>query len=369
MAIDFFGKGFSEGVGIGLPLGVSAYNQGATRRENSEEKLREQQLKIAKQNQQTRDFANLTGQDITLDEYGVAQVKTPEGWLFNEDKTKYAELYAGIGNEYQETYKGLVDQNKPDYVGGGQRYYNPETNTYDVKMLNRKSGQMESVGVDNDYNKVLFDEVIDGVVDVDGTKFGTKGRRSRLKVYEKKGKDGQHQFEILDKGLLSSGSNSSKSKDDAWFEGKLADIQERVDNIQNKRKTYVSGKFPDEQAREMFLTGMRSDLNELSLEFLNLGSPQAKDEMLKMFKEGKEVIQSGGTAGGLQINRQQYYEMKKKEVSDAWVAGEWGYRDAMAMLNFLNAKFGLYPEYEDAQKNSDDLEFDTILNETQLEKK
>lgn len=373
MANNFW-KHASDSFTKSVPYGATAYLTHKKQQQSVDEKLAEKQQKIAIKNQQTKDYAQLTGLEAQYNEFGEAQLKTPEGWKPIEPSPEdLATLFPQIGNEYQQAYTNLMKQNAPDYVGSAQRVYNEETGVYDVKQMNKKSGQIEVIGTDPDYNRAIFDQTIRGEIEIDGQKFGTKGRDTRIKVYEKKDKDGNPYVESLDLGMTrTSGGKSAKNLDDVDWLAKVSDIDERLDNIKLKQNQYFYGKFPpadaDGDPRELVRTAINSDLNEVATQYMKMGSEPAKDYMVEIFKEGKDQILNVGIAG-TSLSRKQYYEMKRQEVSEAWIAGEWSERDATLILNFLDAKFNQYVPSQNTKRNQDDMEFDDILNSVQLEKK
>lgn len=361
---DSFGRGFSEGIKQGLPLGVTAYLTGEKNRIDVEKELLKRQEKIAKRNKEIEAYSKLTGLPVETDPTtGQMSIGKPnEDWEFKKNEKLYAELFPELGNEFQQAYTGLEKENTPEYVSYKTRW-NPEKKQGEVTAIDKKDGNTVVIGVDPTYKpKKIASDIINDEVEINGQKFGKKGRRTRLMAFE----DGTYQ--TIDLGIKSK--TGDKSLTDLEFELELADLGERVDNSRTKRNTYVTGKFADDTARDAYRDGINSEFGELSLQFAKLGSPVAQQEILNYMKDAKQLLKGGTvTAGSLPLDRKAYYEMKKEEVTAGWIAGEWSYRDAMVLLQFLNAKFNQYIPYENSQRNDDELDFDDITNEIQLEKK
>ena len=359
-----FGTNFLDEYSTHLKTGAASALSGQKNRLSVEEEMRKRQEKVAKKNKQTEGYAELTGLPLETDPFTGEKTigAAPEDYSLPEfDQARYAQLFPEIGNEYQQAFTGLQKANdtSPDYVGIKSQW-NPETKQGEVVGFNKNTNEKTVIAVDPTYKpKKVMSDIIEGVVDVDGEKFGKAGRRTRLMIFE----DGTHKQ--IDLGIKSK--TGDKTTDTLEFELGIADLSERVDNVRTKRNTYVSGKFADEQAREAYVTGMRSDLNELALEFAKLGSQTAQKEVLEIFNQGKILI--GNPVGAMRLSHKDYYERERDRINDEYIAGEWGYEDATAIQQFLSTKYELYIPYEDSKREEDEFDFDSILNETQLEKK
>jgi len=368
MKQDFWSH-LSDSFTKAVPYGATAY----LKQQDLDEKLAEKQQKLAVKNQQTRDYAKMTGQEVEFDQYGQAKIKTPDGWKFVEPvPADIAQYFPTIGNEYQQAFTELQKTNKPDYVGTPQYVYNDESGQYDIKQLNRKNNQMETLGTvsPNDFKRVKFDQTIRGEVEIDGVKFGKKGRDTRIKVYEHKDKEGNPYVEQLDLGITKTG-KGAKTLDEVDWLAKMSDIDERLNNIKVKQNQYLYGKFPpkDESgydARELVRQSINADLNEIATQYMKMGSPVAKNVMMEIFKEGKDLTKSNNATigvGAIPLTRTQYYQQKREEITQEWVAGGLGDRDAEVILAFLDAKFNQWIPSQDTKRNDDEVDLDSILNE------
>lgn len=377
MAIGFWGNA-SESFKKSVPLGATAYIRQKELNQDAETKLEEQRKKIAIQNQQTREYAKLIGAEVEFDTYGEAKVKTPEGWKYVQPSVgQIAESLPLMGNEYQQAFTQLQKENTPDYAGTPQYVYNDELGNYEIKQLNKKSGQLETIGTatTDQFKRVKFDQTIRGEVEIDGQKFGKKGRDTRIKIYEHKDKEGNPYIEQLDLGMTKRSSGSGKKElynlDDVDWLNKMSDINERLEGIKVKQNNYLYGKFPapDEagyDAREMVRGSVNADLNEVATQYMKMGSPVARNVMLEMYKEGADLTKSNNGlygAGAMPLTRTQFYQMKRDEVTADWIAGEYSDRDAEVILAFLDAKFNQWIPSQDSKRNDDELDLDSIMNE------
>lgn len=365
--------GFTKGINTGMTLGLSRIKQ----EKDAQEKLDEEKKKLAVKNQQTREYAKLIGAEVEFDMYGQGKIKTPEGWKYvSPSAGQIAETLPLIGNEYQQAFTQLEKEKAPDYAGTPQYIYNEEAGNYEIKQLNKKSGQLETIGTasTDQFKRVKFDQTIRGEVEIDGQKFGKKGRDTRIKVYEHKDKDGNPYVEQLDLGITKKSSDGKKelyNLDDVDWLNKISDINERLDNIKIKQNNYLYGKFPppDEAGydpRELVRQGINSDLNEIATQYMKMGSPVAKNLMLELYKEGADLTKSNNAkygAGSMPLTRTQFYQMKRDEITADWIAGEYSDRDAEVILAFLDAKFNQWIPSQDSKRNDDELDLDTILNE------
>lgn len=375
MATDFWSQ-LTDSMQKAVPYGATAYIQKQKMDQDAQAKLEEQRKKIAIKNQQTRDYAKMTGQEIEFDMYGEAKVKTPEGWKYvSPSKEDIAQYYGSIGNEYQQALTQLEKENKPDYVGTPDYVYNEETGVYDITQLNRKTGQVESIGqaTTDQFKRVKFDQTIRGEVEIDGQKFGKKGRDTRIKVYEHKDKEGNPYIEQLDLGITKTGKGKTPlyQLDEVDWMNKMGDVNEKLDNIRVKQNNYLFGKFPpaDEAGydpRELVRQSINSDLNEVATTYMKMGSPTAKQIMVDMFKEGAGLVSGKGgniSAGAVPLTRVQYFQMKRDEITADWIAGEYSDRDAEVILAFLDAKFNQWIPSQDSKRNDDELDLDSIMKE------
>jgi len=151
----------------------------------------------------------------------------------------------------------------------------------------------------------------------------------------------------------------------------MSDIDERLNNIKVKQNQYLYGKFPpkDESgydARELVRQSINADLNEIATQYMKMGSPVAKNVMMEIFKEGKDLTKSNNATigvGAIPLTRTQYYQQKREEITQEWVAGGLGDRDAEVILAFLDAKFNQWIPSQDTKRNDDEVDLDSILNE------
>lgn len=374
MPIQNFGTNFKEAFSKGLPIGSQAYQKDQQRRIAVEEELRKQKEKVQKQNQQKQKYAELTGQKYAVDPMtgDVVIVNDPEYEFRQPSPSMMAQLFPEIGNEYQQSFTQLQKQhkeeNEPDFVGTPQYVWNQGEQAYDVMQMDRKSGKPVKIGSDPNYSKRLTSNVVDGVVVIDGVKVGTHGRKSRIIIYQETDKDGKHKFDVFDLGRKagSSGSGDEKSNELLAFDLDVADLQTKVDSVINRRDRYIRGKFSDEQARDSYRHGINSALNELSLQYAELGSQTAQKRVQEILAEGRRRIGKEKT-----VNRQQYYQQKKEEIEQEFVEGKWGHgeeahQDVQAIYKFLETKYKLWVAPEDSQQADDEDMMNDIFDEINL---
>lgn len=370
-----FEKGFGRGVSDPniFQLGVKSYQTGLERRRDAEAEIEERRQKLAQQNKQTEAFANALGIDIYNDpvtgEKRIPEIRTDQPFERPDPRTE-AMLFSQMGEQQQQAYGEIIDRTTPqeDKYTTPKRTYNPETDTYDLMSFNRTKGVMEKVGVDDTFNRKKFSGVITGQVELDnGEKVGQPNRKTYLTVWEKGNK-----YDVQDLGRVKSGSGSGAESDvntdELKFQLELADLGTKIDTVRSKRDKYLRGKFADEQSRDAYRDGINSSLNELALEYASLGTIPAEQEILGIMADANRIIGKETVGGVGTVTRKQFYETTKARIIDEWNGGIWGYEDAMAILQYLNAKFNLFLDYADPKRDSDELQLDMddIINQTKI---
>ena len=347
---DKFGTQFTRSFLTGLPIGVQSFQAGQKRRADTDEKLRELQEKQRQKNKEVSSYAELLGVDIKTDpSTGEVTTDIPEGFEFSQpSEDLMARLFPEIGTEFQQTFGKLKKESEPNLVGY-KRSFDPESGAGQVTAIDTKTGGVVRVGDDPTYQpKKLHSDIIEGVTTFDGEDIGTKGRRTRLMIME----DGTYQTIDLGKIRKGSAGTTQKPLDLIAFELDLADLTEKVDNTVTKRNTYLTKKCADPEARDAFRDGINSEFNEQAWEYAKLGSRTAQAEILEIFKQGKITI------GDPKVTRKMYYEQKKHEVEQEYIGGVWGYKDSMAILQFLDKKYNQWLPYEESKREDDELKFE-----------
>lgn len=350
-----FGIEFNKTFEKGLGLGVANYQADQKRRLDIEEETQKRITEANKKNAETKAYADLLGVPYDVDPVtGEFKVNVPKDYTFKTPSPSLqASLFPEMGNEFQQAYNMMekeykASQKPPVYVGK-KSSYDPETKMGIVTGIDPKTNSRVQIGVDPYYKpRKTQSDVIEGVVEVNGQKFGTAGRRTRLMTFE----DGTYQTQDL--GKVKSGSGG-KSTSEMEFELKVADLEEKVTNTKQKRQTYLTKKFADPEARDEYRDGINAELNEIALSYGKMGSPVAQKEILTIFKDGKDVIKKENN-----IDRKKFYEEKKNKVEQEYISGEWDHRDATAIMQFLDAKYNLYLPYEDAKREEDEINFDEL---------
>ena len=361
-----FGKGFLSTFDTGVKLGASGYERIASQRQDAQKLLDEQKKKIAENNLQQKAMAEMLGVPLDADPVtGELTYKIPDNFQFTPPTdAKVAQYFPQIGNENQQAYNSMLTNYKkettPDYILTRSEF-NPDTGKGQIVAFNRKTKKMDVLAEDPTYQpKKVSTDVIEGKTDINGQEYGKSGRRTRVIRYE------NGKVDTIDLGRVhTSSAGGDKPVSQLDFELNLADYQERVDNVKNKRNTYLSGNFADPQARDAYKEGINSDLNELALGFAKLASKPMQQHIVDTFKTGNKLIAEG------KKTRKAFYDEEKQKLEEEYIEGKWGkgqdaYQDVLSMQKFLETKYGLYLDYEDAKKNKDSALFDDILNNTKL---
>jgi hypothetical protein len=228
----------------------------------------------------------------------------------------------------------------------------PETKKGIVVGTNLKTGEVEKVG-DNPLHipKKVSTTVRSGMFEIDGEMMGKKGNRTQVIEYE----DGS--VELRDLGKIGSRSNSGKEDTELDFELNIADVQERADNIQNKRDRYLGGDFEDEFTREDFRTGINSDYAEIALEITRFASDKADKKILEIFHRGQKIFKGQRP---FRMSRELFYEQELEKITEQYSNGEMDYEDYQAVAKFLEFKYKRYLQAEDSRRDSNEINFDNF---------
>ena len=195
--------------------------------------------------------------------------------------------------------------------------------------------------------------MIEGVQEVEGEMVGTVGNVTRVVKYE----DGSFDFQKKSRIKRGGSSASDKTLDQLGIQYDLADVQTKVDAVLNKNETYLKRDFTTPQGRKTFLNGMRSQLQELSLEVAKTGKGQPwfkqnQQDILDIMDRGKESI------GNKKMKRGTFYEIEKEKLVDRSLNDEIGHNELTIQLKFLETRYKLYPKYQDSEKEKENLLFD-----------
>jgi hypothetical protein len=280
-----------------------------------------------------------------LEEALLMEQMSPEG------RSVYKDFIKREQPSISDLYFGAKEMKHPDREGGGLYGYNKET------------GELELISDNPNYQPKPITNgsyVIYGTAKIGDETVGLTGRRTRV-VELDNGK-----FKLQDLGKIPSGSKGTrKEKDDLEFEIAMSDYQNSADGIANRREQYLSKDFSKvggETSREDYRVGYNSAMNELALRTLNLGSKEARDEGMRIFNESQTMVanMNSGAIALSNVDRQNFYDAKKDEIlSNMKPSGKWSFRDAQAIIKFLEFKYDRYL-YQEGSRADDELLFENL---------
>lgn len=263
-----------------------------------------------------------------------------------EGRSVYNDFIKREDPAISDTYFGVKEMKYPDKEGGGLYGYNKETGEQEL-ITDLPNYQAKPV-TGGSY-------VIYGTADLQGEQVGIKGRRTRI-VEMEGGK-----YKIQDLGAIPSGSKGTKKeKDGLEFEIAMADYQNAADGLANRKQQYLTkdfSKIGGESSREDYRVGYNSGMNELALRTLNLGSEEAKNEGIRMWNQGQHMVRGGqltGALSGTDMSREDYFDAMRDEIlSNTKPSGQWEYKDAQAIIKFLEFKYDSYLAKADTEADED----------------
>jgi len=355
------GQSFIEGLGIG----AANFRSAERNRINLEELQRQQTEKVVKSNQEKMAFFGALGLNPSMNsvtgeievtgrpsqittESSVSDVVAGKGQFDVSEKpfqrqpaTREALLISQMSPEGRQAFNKFLKREEPAKITDTHFSFSRDRIKGERKItaIEKSTGDRVVVGDDvNGVPKKVDSFIGNGKFDVGGEQVGVKGRKTRVIKFD----DGSVQFQDL--GKVSKDEKASTNKD-LEFELDIANMQERVDNVKVRLSKSTGG---------LELASIKSDLDALSLQVAELGSPEAQKKIVSIFNRGKTSI------GSSIPTRAKFYEIEKENLVDEWLNGDWTYQDAQTILKFLEFKYQLFPTSGDQKKDTDEFNFDNF---------
>lgn len=280
-----------------------------------------------------------------------------------------AELYSTLSTEDRLAYdkflkpKSLMD--KYTHIDGSG-FYDPEKGEYWATGINKETGMVEKISP-NPYAKPKTKDtfVIEGVQEIDGVSYGTRGEVTRIKMYDN-GKIDSYILKDVKK------KNPDKPLDQIKYEYDIADAETEAIDLKNKYNIWLTKDFKgNDNARSNWLAGINSKMNQLAFKVAKLGNKETKAKITEIINQGKTVL--GGSVGSLpKITSTQFSKTQTDKLTAQFEAGEFGTGDEafnqfQIMTKFIDYKYNNFFEYSQPQYNQDEFGLDNMSLEEEEE--